>query len=212
MPAPSQPLEMAPATYAVTIALGGQSMKMESTNTVTDAGGTLTVTETMKTPQGEMSDVSAIDKATLAVRTREIKQGPMSVTLAFDGGKATGTAAMGGPAQPIAVDTGGPLFADGPAAFRSVAALPLKDGYTVTFRNFDVMKRKASLKQAKVVAIEDVTVPAGTFKAWKVEIKSADGEPGEQTIWVDSTSRRIVKMSATLPEMGGAIATMELQK
>ena len=53
MPAPSQPLETAPATYAVTIALGAQSMKMESTNTVTDAGGTLTVTETMKTPQGE---------------------------------------------------------------------------------------------------------------------------------------------------------------
>jgi hypothetical protein len=119
---------------------------------------------------------------------------------------------MGGPAQPVAVDLGGPLFADGPAAFRSVAALPLKEGYTVTFRNFDVMKRKAGLKQAKVIGMEDVTVPAGTFKAWKVEIKSADGEPGEQTIWVDATSRRVVKVSAVLPEMGGAIATMELQK
>ena len=74
------------------------------------------------------------------------------------------------------------------------------------------MKRKSSLKQAKVIAMEDVTVPAGTFKAWKVEIKSADGEPGEQTIWVDSTSRRVVKVSAVLPEMGGAIATMELTK
>jgi dipeptidyl aminopeptidase/acylaminoacyl peptidase len=126
MPVVSQPLEIAPATYNVTIALNGQSMKMESTSTVTDAGGTLTVTETMKTPQGDASDVSAIDKTTLAVRTREIKQGPMSVTLAFDGGKATGTAAMGGPAQPISMDTGGPLFADGPAAFRSVAALPLQ--------------------------------------------------------------------------------------
>jgi hypothetical protein len=166
----------------------------------------------MKTPQGDVSDASALDKTTLAVRTREIKQGPMTVTLAFEGGKATGTAAMGGPAQPVAVDLGGPLFADGPAAFRSVAALPLKEGYTVTFRNFDVMKRKAGLKQAKVIGMEDVTVPAGTFKAWKVEIKSADGEPGEQTIWVDATSRRVVKVSAVLPEMGGAIATMELQK
>ena len=208
LPAPLQPLEMAPATYAVTIALGAQSVTLESTNTVTDGGSTLTVSETMKTPQGDVSDVSAIDKATLALRTREVKQGPMTVTLAFEGGKATGSAAMGGPAQPIAVDAGGPLFADGPATFRSVAALPLKDGYTVTFRNFDVMKRKSSLKQARVLAIEDVTVPAGTFKAWKVEIKSAEGEPGGQTIWVDSTSRRVVKVSAVLPEMGGAIATM----
>jgi hypothetical protein len=63
-----------------------------------------------------------------------------------------------------------------------------------------------------VIAMEDVTVPAGTFKAWKVEINPADGEPGGQTIWVDSTSRRVVKVSAVLPEMGGAIATMELQK
>ena len=92
-----------------------------------------------------------IDKTTLAVRTREIKQGPMSMTLTFDGGKATGTAAMGGPAKPISADTGGTLFADGAGAFRSVAALPLKEGYTVTFRNFDVMKQKASLKQAKVI-------------------------------------------------------------
>jgi len=170
------------------------------------------VTETMKMPQGEATEVSALDKATLAVRTREIKQGPMLVSLTFEGGKATGSAAMGGPAQAIAADTGGPLFADGSATFRSVAALPLKDGYSVTFRNFDLIKRKASLKQAKVVAMEDVTVPAGTFKAWKVEIKSADGEPGEQTIWVDQTTRRVVKVSAVLPEMGGAIATMELQK
>jgi len=212
MPAPAQPMETGPASYAVTIALGGQSMKLESSNTVTDAGGTLTVTETMKTPQGEVSDVSAIDKTTLAVKTREIKQGPMSMTVAFEGGKATGTAAMGGPAQPVSADTGGPLFADGPATFRSVAALPLKDGYTVTFRNFDMMRRKGSLKQARVVGSEDVTVPAGTFKAWKVEIKSAEGEPGDQTIWVDSTTRRIVKVTATLPEMGGAVATMELQK
>ena len=107
---------------------------------------------------------------------------------------------------------GGPLFADGPAAFRSVAALPLKDGYTVTFRNFDPTKQKASLKQAKVVGTEDVTVPAGTFKAWKVEIKYADGAPGDQTVWVDATSRRIVKVTAVLPEMGGAVATIELQK
>ena len=41
LPTPSQPLETAPATYNVTIALGGQSMKLESTSTVTEAGGTL---------------------------------------------------------------------------------------------------------------------------------------------------------------------------
>jgi dienelactone hydrolase len=212
MPTPSQPLETAPANYAITIALGAQSIKLESSNTVTDAGGTLTVTETMKTPQGEASDVSVIDKRTLAVQSREMKQGPMSVSVSFAGPKATGRAVMGGPAQTIDVDMGGPLFADGPAAFRSIAALPLKEGYTLTFRNFDVMKQKSALKQLTVGGMEDVTVPAGAFKAWKVEVKPADGSAGNQTVWVDSTSRRIVKVTATLPEMGGAVATLELQK
>jgi dipeptidyl aminopeptidase/acylaminoacyl peptidase len=213
LPAPAQPLEAAPASYNVTIALGGQSMKMESANTVTDSGNTLTITDVMKTPQGEMSDTSVVDKATLAVRSREIKQGPSTITLTIDAsGKVTGTAAMGGPEQAVSVDAGGALFADGPEAFRALAALPLKEGYSTTFRNFDVQKRKATLKEMKVSAAEDVTVPAGSFKAWKLDVKSADGEPGEQTIWIDTTSRRVVKVVATLPNMGGAIATLELAK
>ena len=74
------------------------------------------------------------------------------------------------------------------------------------------MKQKGTVKQLKVSAVEDVTVPAGAFKAWKVEIKPADGEPGEQTAWIDTATRRVVKLSATLPQMGGAILTMELTK
>jgi len=104
------------------------------------------------------------------------------------------------------------LFADGPGAFRSIAALPLKEGYSTTFRNFDVRKQKATIKQLNVSAAEDVTVPAGTFKAWKVLVKSADGDPDTQTVWIDTTSRRVVKISAIISEMGGAVATMELTK
>jgi len=167
----------------------------------------------MKTPQGEVSDRSVVDKATLAVRSREINQGPTAIKLTFDAsGKVSGTMAMGGPEQPVSADAGGALFADGPDAFRALAALPLKDGYSTTFRNFDVQKRKATLKQMKVSAAEDVTVPAGSFKAWKLEVKSAEGEPGDQTVWIDTTSRRVVKVVATLPNMGGAIATLELAK
>ncbi len=74
------------------------------------------------------------------------------------------------------------------------------------------MRQKGTVKQAKVAAVEDVTVPAGTFKAWKVEISSAEGDAGQQTVWIDTTSRRVVKTTATLPQMGGATATTELVK
>ena len=56
-----------------------------------------------------------------------------------------------------------------------------------------------------------MTVPAGTFSTWKLEVSSAEGEPGSVTIWVDRDTRRVVKTVASLPEMGGAVVTMELQ-
>ena len=57
----------------------------------------------------------------------------------------------------------------------------------------------------------EVTVPAGTFDACKVEIASAEGEPGKTTVWVAQDSRKVVKTAATLPQMGGAVVTTELQ-
>jgi dipeptidyl aminopeptidase/acylaminoacyl peptidase len=211
-PQPSQPLVAGSSSYAATIAMGAQSMKMETTNTVAQDGTTWVVTETAKTPQGDVVDRGVLDKDTLVVRSREIKQGPMEIKLTFESGKASGNVNMGGQSKPVAVDVGGPLFADGAAAYASIAALPLKEGYSTTFRNFDVMRQKGTVKQAKVAAVEDVTVPAGTFKAWKVEISSAEGDAGQQTVWIDTTSRRVVKTTATLPQMGGATATTELLK
>ena len=110
-------------------------------------------------------------------------------------GKATGTVAMGGEPKPVAVDLGGELFADGVGAHEAIASLPLAEGYATTFRNFDVRQQKVQLKQAKVTGVESVTVPAGTFQAWKVEIASAEGEPGQTTIWVAKDTRKVVKIT-----------------
>ncbi len=174
-------------------------------------GGAWVVTGAAKMPMGDAVDVTTLDKATLVPRKRSIKQGPAVIELAFEGGKATGTMAMGGDPKPVSVDLGGELFADGAGAHEAIGALPLAEGYSATFRNFDVRQQKVQLKQAKVAGAEDVTVPAGTFEAWKVEIASADGEPGTTTIWVAKDSRKVVKTVATLPQMGGAVVTTELQ-
>jgi dienelactone hydrolase len=211
-PQPAQPLVAGASSYNVTIAMGGQSMKLESTNTVAQEGGRWVVTETLKTPQGEVVERGVVEKDTLAVRSREIKQGSNEIKVAFDGGKASGNLSVGGQSKPIAVDLGGTPFADGAGAYPSIAALPLKEGFSITFRNFDVMRQKGVVKQATVAGVEDVTVPAGTFKAWKVEIASAEGDSSRQTVWIDTSSRRVVKSSATLPQMGGATATAELIK
>jgi hypothetical protein len=100
---------------------------------------------------------------------------------------------MSGQSRPISVDCGGPLFADGAAGADTIAALPLADGFTTTFRNLDLQRQKVALKRLSVKGREDVMVPAGTFKAWKVEVVSAEGEAGQITLWVAAEPRKVVK-------------------
>ncbi|HET7039180.1 MAG TPA: hypothetical protein VFH97_04790, partial [Gemmatimonadales bacterium] len=145
------------------------------------------------------------DKATLVPQKRSIKQGPAVIELAFAGGKATGTMAMGGEPKPVSVDLGGDLFADGVGAHEAIGALPLAEGYSVTFRNFDVRQQKVQLKQAKVTASEDVTVPAGTFPSYRVSLTGGD----LPVVFLVSreTPRRVVKI-----EIVGQPVAFELVK
>ena len=100
-----------------------------------------------------------------------------------------------------------------PTRRSSDLSLPLADGYATTYRNFDLMGQKVKPRQLKVTGSEKVTVPAGSFDAWKVEISPADGGSGETTtLWVDKASRQVVKASSVIPEMNGAVATTELVK
>lgn len=211
-PKPASAPQPGTSHYDAKIAMGGQSMSLTVVSEIKDENGTWVASERISMPQGEAVDSVTLDKTTLQVLKRSVKQGPVAIDLVFDGGKATGTMGMGGQSKPIASDTGGPIYADGPSTHAAIAALPLAAGYTATFRNFDIQRQKAVLKQLKVSAPEEVTVPAGTFTAYRVEVTSADGEPGTMTLWVDTGTRRVVKTAATLPAMGGATLTAELTK
>jgi hypothetical protein len=49
---------------------------------------------------------------------------------------------------------------------------------------------------------EEVTVPAGTFAAWVVSLRTGQGE---KRIWVSKQPRLVVKSTQTLPQMNGAV-------
>jgi outer membrane lipoprotein-sorting protein len=80
----------------------------------------------------------------------------------------------------------------------------------VSFRNFDVQKQKPQIKQLKVAGTESVTVPAGTFDAYKLEIVDTENEADKQTVWIDKASRKVLKISAVLTSLNGAVLTSEL--
>jgi hypothetical protein len=213
--APKPAADLTPGTinYKARLEAGGQTMPMDVTRTIKDSSGVWVATETAVMPMGTVSDESTLDKGTLLLRRRVIHQGPAVIEVTFANNKATGKMSMNGQERPISADLDGALFADGAAANDVIGALPLAEGYTTTFRNFDIMSQKVQPRQLKVVGSESVTVPAGTFDAWKAESTPADASTGgKTTIWIDKASRRAVKTVTVAPQMGGAVITAELVK
>jgi hypothetical protein len=209
-PKPAVDLKPGTSNYNAKIELGGQSIEMKIALDVKESGSGWEVTEVAKGAMGEMSDASWLEKGSLVLTKRSIKQGPIAIDLAFKNNKADGTMSRNGQSKPVSADLGGALFADGAGAHAVMGTLPLAEGYTTTFRNFDVRKQKVELKQLKVAGSEKVSVPAGNFDAFKVEVVSADGDGGKTTLWIAKDSRKVVKMNATLPQMNGATLTSEL--
>jgi dipeptidyl aminopeptidase/acylaminoacyl peptidase len=193
--------------YKAVISMGGQQIPLTISTTVQEDNGAWAAVDTMEGPMGQVSSTNVLDKSTLALRKQTIQQAMTSIKLDFTNDKASGTISTNGQEKPIDVKLGGPLFA---GDLQSVSCLPLAEGYSTNYRSFDVQTQKEKLMALKVLDVESMTVPAGTFESYKVEITSADGGNDKQTIWIAKDSRKPVKLDASLPSMGGATMTLEL--
>ena len=209
-PTPAVPLKPMTANYGVTIALSGQTIQMTTETVVSEAGADVVVVDTATTPMGKAVDTVTLDKATLVVKKRTVTQGPVAMSFEVTGGRAKGEIKVSEAPRPIDVDLGGALFADGAGAYQVIATLPLADGYTASYRNFDAMAQKTRVLQLKVAGVESVTVPAGTFDAWKVELTNSE-DTGRTSVFVSKADRRVVKIEAVVPQMNGAVMTAELK-
>jgi len=210
--APKPTIDLQPATYKFkqTVDLSGQQMNLTLTTTIESGADGWTVTNLADTPRGQASDVSTLEKGTLIERTRKLTQGAVTIAIDFSGNKATGTMSMNGQDRPISADLSGPLFADAAGGPESFACLPLAEGYNTTYRTFEVRAQKEKLMQLKVIGVESVTVAAGTFDSYKLELTPADGGAGKTTMWIARDTRKPVKVVSVLPEMNGATMTTEL--
>ncbi len=210
-PKPEGDLQPGIYRYEAKLAAAGQEMQVRTTIEIREEGAAWTIVNTSQTPMGEATDSMTVEKGTLIPRRRVVTQGPVKIAMEFVENRVTGTMSMNGEESPIAVDLGGPLFASPVGSPQVFAALPLAEGYTVAFRNFDLQKQKPKLLQLQVVGSESVTVPAGRFEAFKVEITSAEGGPDHDTLWIARGGRQAVKYESVIAAMGGAVMTGELQ-
>ena len=209
-PKPAVDLQAGTYNYQVKIEAGGQQMNLKISTAIQDGADSWTARNQLDTPQGTATDTATLEKGSLVLLKRSVKQGPVVIDLNFAGNKASGKMSMNGQDQPIAVDLGGPLFADAAGADQVIACLPLAEGYITTFRNFDVQTQKVKLLQLTVAGKEEITVPAGKFDTLRVEISSADGGSDKKTVWIAKQTHKVVKVSAVVASMGGAVMTQEL--
>lgn len=69
--------------------------------------------------------------------------------------------------------------------------LPFREGYGASYRTVLVNRRAQQVVEVRVAGRESVTVPAGTFEAWRVEVRSGGVE---QVAWyADTEGRPLVK-------------------
>jgi dipeptidyl aminopeptidase/acylaminoacyl peptidase len=169
---PKVTADLKPGTYKyeAKLAMGGQQMALKLSTTIQDGGGAWTVVENVDTPMGAMLDTTILSKDSLILRKRTVE---------------------GGGDKPISADLDGTIFADGAGANFVIGCLPRAEGYTTVYRNFDLEKQKVKVMQLEVAGSENVTVAAGVFDTFKVELCSADGGPDKS-------------------QMGGTVLTAEL--
>lgn len=196
--------------YNAKIEMGQQVIPVTIQTEIRERNDQWVVSEVMETPQGNIIETTTLDKKNLNVLTRSMKQGAYEFDLSFKEQKATGTQKINDNYSTINGVTEGEIFADGAGMQAVIASLPLTEGYTKLFRNFDEDGQKSILKKLSVVGSESITIGLGEFKTFRVSITGEAGE--EMVLWVDKESRKVVKYTKILAKMGGAKLTGELAR
>ncbi|RLC96462.1 MAG: hypothetical protein DRI46_13840 [Chloroflexi bacterium] len=164
-------------------------------------------------PMGAAVDTFDVDYNSLLPVYRGIKQGGTTVTVNYSETEINGSINMPGREMPLTSELEAPVYGSETALDLVLASLPLAPGYATTLRTFDVLTQSVKIMSLGVAGVEEVTVPAGTFEAYKVELKNMDGEPGGGTVYVSTAAgHQKVRSVMELPAMmGGGTVTSELQ-
>ncbi len=208
VPMPSKELKPGMYTYKVMMDMAGQQTEMTKSTEISAGETTWKILEKVQSPMGEISDESEVAKKTLLPSKRITKQAGAMVELAYTSSQISGSMQMAGNTKAIQTDLETPVFADGGAA-QILAMLPLTENYQTSFQNFDMLTQQVKTMVLKVTGTEKITVPAGSFDTYKVEVKPANGDAGGFTFWVTKDSM-VVKETTIIPQMNATV-TAELR-
>ncbi len=166
---------------------------------------------TQNSMMGNAIDTFVVHGTNLLPLHRGVSQGGTTIEMDYSETAVKGKISMGPQEMPVDTPLEAPVFGDGTALDLAVSGLALAPDFKTSLRFFDLLEQKVKVYVVEVTGIEDVTVPAGTFEAFKVELRPMGNEPGGGTVFIDTKTRRQVRATMQLPAMaGGGSVTSEL--
>jgi dienelactone hydrolase len=208
-------LKPATLTYKAVASVQGMEIPLDltialskTTHNGTPAWSTLSSQSSM---MGSAVDTFIIGAADLMPLYRGITQGQATVAMHYAPDKVSGVITMGPQSMPVDTPLEAPVFGDGTALDVVIASLPLEPGFKTPLRYFDLLSQQVKVDVLEVTGVESVTVPAGTYEVYKIEMRPMGTEPGGGTYFVDTKTRYLVRATVQLPPMsGGGSVTSEL--
>jgi dipeptidyl aminopeptidase/acylaminoacyl peptidase len=201
--------------YTTKMTMMGKEITIPSTRSIAEAtldgAKVWRVIEETTGPMGAGVDTLDLDAATLLPIRRAGTQGMATMWFKFSKDSVEGKIVAGPQEMPINVKLSGPVLPEGAGVEIPVGTLPLAESYTASIEVFNTMQAKTQEMTLKVSGSEKVTVPAGTFDTYKVEITPNGDEGGGSKLWIAKDDRRIIRVENQLPaQMGGGVAVSEL--
>ncbi len=207
--------------YDIVMNVQGQEIALQDpTRTVTtvehDGQPALAIVDRAALPpaMGSMVVVDSfvVARGDFAPLYREIRQGPGAIMLTYAEGEVQGEVSQGGQTMPFTAALDVPIVVDNQALEVALSTLPLAEGYTASFATYNPIpgQQGTAAYTMRVTGTEEVTVPAGTYTAWVVEMDKADSNE-DTTLWLDRATGTAVRSVSTMPaQMGGGTITAEL--
>ncbi|MBN1163071.1 MAG: prolyl oligopeptidase family serine peptidase [Candidatus Krumholzibacteriota bacterium] len=202
--------------YTAKVAIQGQEIPVDVTVELSPARREARKVWRLKTEQSSMMgsalDTFEVDSHSLFPVYRGIKQGATTISINYSENSISGVINAGGREMPVTTKLEAPIFGSDAALDLVICSLPLKPGYKTTFRTFDLMSQAVNPMSLEVTGIENVTVPAGSFEAFKIEVRRMDGDPGGGTMYVstDADHHLVRSVMQLPPASGGGTVTSEL--
>lgn len=191
--------------YKSTLSMNGQTLAMDMKRTISTEAGNWIIKESTKSSKGEVNEFITINKQKLAAIKKEVLQGSMKMTVEYADKEAKTNMSFGGRNQTASFPLKSAIL---PINDAIIAALPLKEGYHAIFSDITLDNMQSATYQLSVIGKEKITVAAGTFDAYIVEVKTVDSET-TQKMWI--ANGKAVKIAATIQELGNAKLVTELQ-